>query len=65
MGPPLNRARLKAAGNAVVPGIAEVLGRVIMRIEASQQELATGEQPAPRCLRAGADAVGGGGDFRG
>lgn len=35
MGAPLNRARLKAAGNSVVPQIAELLGRAILQAEAA------------------------------
>ena len=33
MGAPLNRARLKAAGNAVVPWVIEILGRSILAVE--------------------------------
>lgn len=33
MGAPLNRARLKAAGNAVVPWVIETLGRSILEVE--------------------------------
>jgi site-specific DNA-cytosine methylase len=34
MGAPLNRARLKAAGNSVVPQVVEIMGRVIARADA-------------------------------
>lgn len=33
MGSTLNKARLKSAGNAVVPEITELIGRAILRVE--------------------------------
>jgi site-specific DNA-cytosine methylase len=33
MGATLNAARIKAAGNSIVPGIAEVIGRAVIRVE--------------------------------